>query len=649
MYLQRYAKCPCSKILKTKVKILSYKLYLIPMFGYFGKVLDIDLSSGKIKEIDVDDDIYRKFLGGYGLGVWYIYKNQPVGVNPLDGSNYLSFLPGFLNGTGVPMAGRMMAASKSPLTGTWGDSNVGGYIGPELKRTGYDGVFIKGISRDPVYILIGKDVEILSASEIWGRSALEAENYLRERYRGSQVLVIGEAGENVSLISSIITDRGRALGRSGLGAVMGSKRLKALVALGKKEINIYDRKKLIELNKLLLEKMNPNKNKAAERWHRYGTVGGNEYSHLSGDTPIKNWKGIGIIDFGEDKAKAISGEEVIKSNVRSYGCASCPVACGAIIKKETKYGEINGHRLEYEGAGMFGGLLLNGDLDSIEYSFELANRHGYDVISLGAVVAFAMECYELGIIKKEDLGFELKWGDGDALVKMVHFLLKNEGIARILNKGVKKAAETLGAPEEIAIHVHGQELPAHDPKYLPSLATTYVADPTPGRHTAGGIGFSEGHKPVPVFPIDFNFEKIEKYTYKGKGMYQAIISNQTQVENALGFCIFSDTFSPLPYPDIINAVTGWDVTSEELLKTGERIQQLRHLFNLREGIKVDDLKLPKRAAGIPPQVDGPLKGITIDVDSLVGEYYDAMGWNRQTGFPDKQRLIDLGLEKFIFF
>ncbi|MEM0245796.1 MAG: aldehyde ferredoxin oxidoreductase N-terminal domain-containing protein, partial [Thermoplasmata archaeon] len=219
------------------------------MFGYFGKILDIDLTTGKIRDIDVPDDVYRKFLGGYGLGVWYIYKNMAPFTDPLSPGNYLGFLPGFLNGTGVPMAGRMMAASKSPLTGTWGDSNVGGFIGPELKRTGYDAIFIKGKSKDPVYILLEEKVEILDASKIWGKSAIDAENFLREKYEGSQVLTIGEPGERLSLISAIITDRGRALGRSGLGAVMGSKKLKAVVARGNKDIPIYNKQKLMEINK----------------------------------------------------------------------------------------------------------------------------------------------------------------------------------------------------------------------------------------------------------------------------------------------------------------------------------------------------------------------------------------------------------------
>ncbi|MGC8662970.1 MAG: aldehyde ferredoxin oxidoreductase family protein [Thermoplasmata archaeon] len=617
------------------------------MFGVFGKILKIDLSTEKIEEIEVEENIYRKFLGGYGLGVWYIYRNLKPGIEPLGPENILGFIPGMFNSVNVPMAGRLMAATKSPLTGTWNDSNVGGFIGPELKRTGYDGIFIQGISKEPVYIHMENEVEILDAKDLWGKSALETENVLRSKYTGSQVLSIGRPGENLSLISAIITDRGRALGRSGVGAVMGSKRLKAIVAKGTKNVEIYDKEKLRKLSNEMLERMNPNKSKSAMWWHKYGTIGGNEFSHLSGDTPIKNWKGIGTIDFGTEKAKAISGENIIKDNVKSYGCAQCPVACGAIIRRETRFGPVEGHRLEYEGGGMLGGLLLNSDLDSIVYSFELANRYGYDVISLGEVIAFSMELYENGKIRKEDLGFELKWGNGEAVVKFIEMLNKNEGIAKILNQGVMRASKMFKS-DEFAVHVHGQELPAHDPKYLPSLATTYVADPTPGRHTAGGIGFSEGGSIKPRFQVNYEFPKFEKYSYTGKGLAHAIISNQTQVENSLGFCIFSDTFSPFPYADLTNALTGWDVTNDELMKIGERIQDLRHLFNLREGLKPKDFVLPERAQGIPPHSDGPLKGITIDVDSLVNEYYRAMEWDIDTGMPSNKKIKDLDLQEFIF-
>jgi len=617
------------------------------MYGVFGNVVHIDLSTGKVREIDLDESIYKKFFGGYGLGVWYIYKNLEKNIDPLGEKNILGILPGMLNGTNAPMAGRMMAATKSPLTGTWGDSNVGGHMGPELKKTGHDGLFISGISKDPVYIYIEKDIEILDAKDLWGKTTTETEKILRERHQGSQVLSIGQAGENVSLISAIITDYGRALGRSGVGAVMGSKRLKAIVAKGTKEVSIYNREKFREIVSRMMEIMNPSKNKDAEIWHKYGTIESTEYSHLSGDTPIKNWKGIGIIDFGREKIKNISKEEIVKDNVKSYGCASCPVACGAWIKRKTKYGEIEGHRLEYEGTGMLGGLLLNGDLDSVAYGFELANRYGYDVISLGAVIGFAMECYELGIIKKEDLGFELNWGDGDAVIKTIELMVKNEGIGKILNMGVKRASEILHAPEEIAIHVHGQELPAHDPKYLPSLATTYVADPTPGRHTAGGVGFSEGSVPRTQFPIEgIKFQKLEKYVYTGKGYAHAVISNIRQVENSLGFCIFSE-FGQYPYVELVNSVTGWNLTDKDLLRNGERIQNLRQLFNIREGLKPSDFRIPNRAIGIPPQKAGPLENITVDVDSLVKDYFNAMEWDINTGMPSERKIRELDLEEFI--
>ncbi|MGC8995512.1 MAG: aldehyde ferredoxin oxidoreductase family protein [Thermoplasmata archaeon] len=617
------------------------------MYGYNGKILLIDLSGEKINEIYLDDYVYRKFLGGYGLGVYFLLKNQKKGIDPLSEESYIGFLPGLLNGTGVPMAGRFMAVGKSPLTGGWNDSNVGGYIGPEIKNAGFDGIFITGKSKDPVYIYVSKSIEILDASKYWGLDAIKTENELEKIHGDGEILTIGQAGENISYISSIITDRGRALGRGGLGAIMGSKNLKAIYVRGYTNVKIYDREKLRTYISKMMEKMNPKKNKIADYWHRYGTTGGNEKSHLSGDTPIKNWKGIGIRDFGKENAKKISGNEVIKDNIRSYGCAQCPVACGAIIRRNTRYGLIEGHRLEYEGLGMLGGLLLNSDLDSIAYSFELANEYGYDVISLGAVIGFAMECYENGILSEKDLGLKLEWGNPDSIVEFIEKMAKNDGIYKILNKGVAYASKFLNAPDEMAVHVHGQELPAHDPKYLPSLATTYVSDPTPGRHTAGGIGFSEGSEYIPFFDIGIEKVNIEKYVYKGKGRYHFISEVQTQVINSLGFCIFADSFSPLPAAEVLNAVTGWDIDANELMIIGERILDSRRLFNYRENVYLKDNILPKRAEGNPPHDEGPLKGITIDWRTMVEEFAKEAKWDLETGLPDRERLKELDLIDFI--
>jgi aldehyde:ferredoxin oxidoreductase len=605
----------------------------------------VEISINKVKIEHVDDEVYKKFLGGYGLGVWYLHTHQRPNVDPLGPENTLGIISGLLNNTNIPMSGRFMAVAKSPLTGTWGDSNCGGHFGPKMMQAGLDGIFINGISKEPVYILIenGK-ISIHDATDLWGKTTTETEGILKNRHNGSEVLSIGPAGEYMSLISCIITDKGRALGRSGLGAVMGSKKVKAIVAVGNKKADVFDPSTLKSITKSMLNASKDERSAIYKRWHMYGTAGSNEFSALSGDTPIKNWNGIGIIDFGKENAKKLSGEMIVKDNVQSYGCASCPVACGAWIRRETRFGLIEGHRLEYEGASLFGQALLNSDLDSVAMSFELCNQYGLDIISTAAAIGFAMECFEKGMINERDVGFKLGWGDPDAIVKLVHMIGKGEGFGRVLGLGVKKAAEKIGkGADKIAIHVEGQELASHDPKYMPSLATTYLTDPTPGRHTAGGVGFDEGSVPTPVFNINLHFEKLEKYEYKNKGKTHAIMSNMTQVQNALGFCSFSFVFGTLPYTDMIKSATGLEYTPEELLLTGERIQDMRHLFNLREGLNPARFTIPGRAIGTEPQKDGPLKGITVDIDSMKREYYDAMGWDLETGQinANKKKELDL--------
>ncbi len=618
------------------------------MRGVNGKILEIDLTDKSIKEMKVPEEIYKKFLGGYGLGAWYLNTYQKAKVDPLGPENILGIISGMLNATNYPLSGRFMAVSKSPLTGLWTDSNSGGKFGPKLMQSGYDGIFIKGISDTPVYILIQeRRTEILDASNIWGKLTNETEDILKEKYKNSEILSIGPAGEKLSLISSIITDKGRALGRSGLGAVMGSKKLKAIVAMGSKIPEFYDKNEVIEIIKKMSDAF---KNERFHYWHKYGTAGSTEVSTLNGDAPIKNWKGIGILDFEEEKAKKISGDNVIKDNIKPYACASCPVACGAIIRRVTRYGIVEGHRLEYEGASLFGSSLLNDDMDSIVYSFELCNRYGLDVISTAAAIGFAMECYENGILTEKDLGYSLNWGNPDSIVKTVELIGKSEGIGKILAKGVKIASELIGkGSEKFAMHVHGQELPAHDPRYMPSVGTTYITDPTPGRHTAGGLGFFEDSVPIPSFNIGKKFEKIERYKYIGKGKYQAFISNADQVQNSLGFCRFRrivPEYATMPYVEMIKAATGLSYTSEELYECGERIQNLRQLFNIREGFNLSENKIPERVIGIPPLQAGPLKGITINIDTLKNEYLDAMDWDKSTGKPSERKIKELGLESF---
>ncbi len=613
------------------------------MYGVNGKILWVDLSSKKIWTEEVPEDIYRKFLTGNGLGSYILNREMKGDEDPLGPDNILGIVTGIFNSHGVPLGGRFEIVGKSPLTGTWGDANIGGKFGPELKNSGYDGIFIKGVSDQPVYLKV-KDgvVSIESAFEIWGKSAYEAEDYLRKIEPKGQALVIGRPAERLSLIAGIMNDYGRAAGRSGLGAVMGSKKLKGILARGTKKPEVYDINLLRETMKEIQLHFHQNTD-AVKPWQLFGTTMITESSHLNGDTPIKNWAGVGIRDFGEENAKKISGENIAKDKIRSYGCAQCVLACGGTISRSTKYGKINGHRLEYEGTGSFGGLNLVADLDAMAMAFEMCNREGLDIISAGAVIAFANECYEKGYITKEEIGFEIGFGNGDAMIKLLELIIKGEGIGRILGKGVKKAAEELGGNcYEAAMHANGQELPMHDPRLMPSLATTYAADPTPGRHTAGGIGFDEGGYLTLPFEHEVPKAKIERYSYKNKGKLQALSTYGMQIINSTGMCMFSTSIWPnsYPYSKLLKAIMGWDVDADELIKIGKRIQLSRHYFNYKCGLNPRKVELPGRVVGNPPLDAGPTAGVTVDYKTMVDEYLRETGID-ENGKPDEALLKEL--------
>ena len=491
-------------------------------FGYFGKVLFCDLSTGEIKEQIVPEEIYKNFLGGYGLGVKLIYDWTKKGFDPLGPDAILGLVAGLLTGTVAPFSGRYMVCGKSPLTGGWGDSNSGGFFGPAIKKTGYDGIFIRGIAEKPQYLLIATDqITFQDASNLWGCDAIETDLKLQKIHgSNTKVVAIGQAGEQKSLISGIVNDRGRIAARSGLGAVMGAKRLKAVAIIRKQEVPIKDKRRLIEISseynnyihdkprrivrklarsgevyarilRFLKRPLSGSAKFAIEVFKTYGTTSLNAMGPEIGDSPVKNWSGIGYIDFPLAIASKIAGKEILPYKKRSYGCATCPIQCGAILSiPELNINET--HRPEYETACMFGTLCLNNDLHSIFKLNEMCNRAGIDSISTGSTVAFAIECFEKGILTKDDTdGIDLRWGNSAAILQLTEKIIKRQGIGNILADGVKRSAMHIGKNcEQYAIHAGGQELPAHDPKLYPSLALTYSIDPTPGRHTAASIDFS---------------------------------------------------------------------------------------------------------------------------------------------------------------
>jgi len=589
--------------------------------GYMGKLLFVDLSTSEIREEPLDEKICQDFIGGYGIGCRMLYSRQKGGVDPLGPENTLGILTGPFTGTTVPPGARYMAVAKSPLTGGWGEANSGGFFGPNLKFAGFDGVFFSGISPKPIYLLLdnGK-AELKDAAYLWGKDTYETEDILMAEYKDSRIVCIGPAGEKQTLVSCIMSNHGNAAGRSGLGAVMGSKRLKAVVARGSKEVHIADKEAAKNIVKEYIKTSQTQgfiRKTAADQSHKYGTSRTTYNSAHSGDAPVKNWGGIGIVDFPD---RAGIHHDVFAARVEKlHSCWHCPIACKAILKAgEGEYNYAAGsHRPEYETMTSFGALCLNNNAEAINMANDICNRAGLDTISSGSIVAFATELYENGIINiKETDGIDLRWGNHKAMVAMTSKLAKREGIGDVLANGVKRAAEIIGGgSEEFAIHIGGLEVAMHDPKLLTlgrrsSPAARYLMDATPGRHTVlfGPYSF-----------IDTHFLNITGLCHFGRWPeYEQL------------FC------------GIFKAVTGWDYSWADMKKTGERVVNMRHVFNLREDICELKWAVNPRLVGKPPQTTGPLAGVTSDIEAQVNWGLGYLDWDRFTTKPSKARLLSLG-------
>lgn len=604
--------------------------------GYMGKVLFVDLSKGELKDEVLDEKLYRDFIGGYGIGARILFSRQKAGVDALGPENILGFATGPFTGSPALSGSRYMVVGKSPLTGTWGDANSGGDFGPGLKFAGYDAVFFSGISPKPVYLFINQGkAELRDAAHLWGKDTFDTEDMLKaELGKGAHVAGIGPSGEKLSLIAAVMNNHGRAAARSGLGAVMGSKKLKAVVAIGNMEIPMVDKNRANRLRKKYLSELSP----LADTWRNYGTPAFTASMAHNGDSPVKNWGGVGIVDFPDVAPIAVG--PVIERQSKKYACWRCPLGCGGRMKAGTEYEYGTGaHKPEYETLASFGSMLLNNNVESIIKANDICNRYGVDTISAGSTIAFAIECYENGLITKEDTdGIELTWGNHAAIVAMTEKLVKREGFGDILADGSKVAAEKIGrGSEKYTVHIQGQEVSMHDPKYSFPYGTTYVTDATPARHTQGSEAIMPAGLPRPAF---------DRKSFAGRGEAHRMGSSMHHVMNCSGMCYFMYVVlsSVNALPEFLSAITGWDVTIDELLKTGERISNIRQAFNIREGINMLQFKVPERVLGTPPQKEGPLVGVTLDEDTMVKEYLEVMDWDTKTARPSKKKLLELGLD-----
>jgi aldehyde:ferredoxin oxidoreductase len=620
--------------------------------GYAGKIAFVDLTTDEIDIEALDEGLARDFIGGQGIGARILFERQKKGVDPLGPESYLGFTTGPLTGTKVPTGGRYMAVCKSPLTGGWGDANSGGYFGAELKAAGWDAIFVTGAASSPKYINIFNDrIEIKDAAHLWGQDTVDTERSIQKDAGDKKIRIasIGPASEKLSLISGIVNDAGRIAARSGVGAVMGAKKLKAVAVRGTGKAGIADKNEMDRLRKAYIKEMKE-MGGFAQMLMKHGTCGLTSGLVASGATPVKNWRYTGEQSFC-NLEKIGDPDTVIQYQSRKYGCANCPIACGGIFNVTSgKYPVGETHKPEYETIGAFGTMCMCDDLESIIKLNDMCNRSGLDTISAGTALAFAMECFENGIISESDTeGIALTWGNAEAMIAMTARMIAREGFGDILADGVKIAAQRIGSgAEEFAMHVGGQEPGLHNALFLPSRGTGFVCDPTPGRHTAAPMARIDGgpgqFAPYPELEIG----QFEKYTYTGKGPLSATASRYLQVGASAGVCIMPMMFfGNYPLVEFFNAVTGWDLDVNEVLTTGARIQTLRHCFNLREGIAPSDVKLPKRMAGQPPQEEGPVAGVTLDVDNLAREYREAMGWDPDSGIPDENTLERLGLIQLV--
>ncbi len=614
--------------------------------GTTGKVLIVDLASGATRFEYPRDDVYLTYLGGYGLGAYYLYRMQKPGVDPLGPDNTLGFFTGLLTATGGITANRYIVVGKSPKTGGWGDANAGGQFGPVMKSAGLDGILFTGASKTPVYLLWRDgEAELVSAGKLWGLDSHQVDDRIRELYGpNARAACIGPPGERKDLLACIINEKTRAAGRSGLGAVMGSKRLKAVVICGDGRFDVP-----VADPEGMKAAMNRHREflKTRPRWtvmREYGTSGSMAGLAMKGDTPTKNWGGTAEVDF--PTVSRISDDAVKAIETKKYACWRCPMACGGDTEVKDGPFKSRGAKPEYETLGAFGSMCLNDDLASINLCNEICNRAGLDTIGTGGTVAFAIECFENGLIGPEETGgLELRWGNAEAVVEVTRAIAEGTGIGKLLADGTKKAVGRIGPKAEpFAIHVGGEELPMHDPRLVPSAATTYKMDATPGRHTQISTWICE----LGGGPPDLVEQPQPQHHYPGKGAAHAKVNNYFHVAQMAGMCMFASlTLKPTALTDSLTHVTGRTFTLDGVLERGARIAALRTAFSLREGVRSVDTPVPDRVLGKPPLEKGPTAGRTVDLEAQVEDYLEAMGWDTTTGVPKRETLEGLGLDYLI--
>ncbi len=609
-------------------------------FGVIGKVLNIDLSTHSISIEPINLNYVKKYLGGAGYACRYLIDHIDQSSNPLSEENIVFIMTGPLCGTSAPSSGRFVICAKSPYTHLWGESNCGGYFGPELKKAGFDGIIIKGASQKPCYITIrDSETDIIEDISIWGKDIEEARDTLKEKISDPQakVLCIGQAGENLVKFANICAN-GRFAGRTGMGAILGSKKLKGIVVKGtrvKPNIRFPEEYKKVTKD-MMKDVLNT---ETAKIMRSYGTSAGVMGAYAKGDLPIKYWSQGSwedVMDISGDKYK----EDLL---VKNYACYRCPIGCGRIInieREDYKAHEIAGP--EYETLAGFGAMILNDDLESIAIANDLCNRYGLDTISTSSTVALLYKLYNEGKIDKTDLGgLELNWGNHKAMIELIKKTAYREGIGDLIAEGSNAVGEYFNISQEEIGTINTLEVPYHDMRSCYGMALTYLFSPRGACHTTADA-YKALRKANEINFTAINVEKTEVHSNsKTLVSSTANLQDYRAIYSSSVTCVF---FNPLPrhMRDLINALLGYDYTLESIKLLGERIFTLKRLFNLKMGINPKDEHIPKVL--LTPKNEGAARGKTPNYIKLRKYYYEFRDWDLNTGKPVLEKLKRLELE-----
>ena len=603
--------------------------------GYKGKILRVDLTSESIQTEPLDDNIVQRFLGGRGYGAKILYDENPPGVDPLAPENRLIFFTSPFLGTDIPCSVKPCVVTKSPLSQTILMSLSGGFFGPELKFTGYDGIVIVGKAKHPVYLQVhNEDVQIKDASLVWGKDTVETQDMLKEAFgdKKARAVTIGPAGERLVRFASAINER-RAFGRGGVGAVMGAKKLKAIVVRGTKPVNLFDKNGFDALVRELRERFKSGK---ARDFARFGTSSVLRLVEERGIFPTRNYQS-GVFE-GRSKIDAEAREAYVK---RHMTCYKCPVGCSVwAVATDEPYHGIGSEGPEYETLWSFGGQCGNDNLSAIIAAENLCDRYGLDTISTGNCIGFAMECFENGIITKKDTdGLELRFGNHQAMVEMARKIGNRDGFGDVLAEGVRRASQKIGKnSEKFAMQVKGSEMCGYDPRGAMGQGLSFATCSRGADHQKGLVRQEVFGKPPP----------IDRFATEGKAELVKDVQDEMAFLDAMGICCFltrRDLTGPADYAKLIKCVTGIEFTEQDVWTVGERIFNLERLFNMREGFSRKDDTLPERFL-TEPFHEGPSAGHTVPIEQLLDDYYRVRGWD-VNGSPTKETLARLGLEGFL--